>query len=744
MNNAAQMRCVDRIGDLHEHSQQLSRVAWYVGRRVLFVGHDSYYHMRRIFHALLRFPESLDFDLYINFPHGARAIWPPHFDWAIAALLRPFAERLTPRAVELLASLVPPLVGAGTVVALYFLARRHFGLGVAMIAAVVLAVLPAHFAYSQFSYVDHHCAVALATTLLLFAAMSLADALGDAESGAGRRWRCAIATGLSCALALLVWPGALLHVAIVEVGLLVLVLTRADRGPAIAAARLFFALNTLALAILAPFSIGQRWAQWSDFSPVVLSNFQPWFFAVNALGAALCMVAWWRWRALAASRARRGLGALAIAVAVGASSLLAWPGLAAGAVEAIGWLAKAEEFQRAVVESKPLFWTTGHFSLMPALSYLSAFVVLVPLALVAGVAEALRRTGAAALWLFLAWTAVLFAVTCLQARFFNSFSVALALLLALSLRALYRIAIERLGAGCPRRGRRQRTRAAVATALGVALLALLAPAWSLYAPLFSTLGGGGSRTLLKGEVFERFASSETAQWIRENTPPTSGWLDPTRAPEYAVLASWDLGHLIEYVARRPTPVDNFGDDLGGENFARVQEYFRAAEPRAVEILERLGARYVVVPYYDEFLGREVGPASMYRALWERDGSASAQGVPALERHRLVYEFATRKGPDPGRALFKVFQHVAGARIRGRASPGSEVRARLPLVSPAGRHFEYASRTRADAEGRYELRVPYASAEPYRLRCGRDEGVLRVTEAAVLQGRKLTGPELCRD
>ena len=38
--------------------------------------------------------------------------------------------------------------------------------------------------------------------------------------------------------------------------------------------------------------------------------------------------------------------------------------------------------------------------------------------------------------------------------------------------------------------------------------------------------------------------------------------DAAIAHEYGVMAHWTDGHVIEYVAQRPTIVTNFGDDLG--------------------------------------------------------------------------------------------------------------------------------------------------------------------------------------
>jgi asparagine N-glycosylation enzyme membrane subunit Stt3 len=141
--------------------------------RIYLHGNDAYYHLRRILYTLNDFPSRLDFDPYINFPHGARAIWPPLYDFAAALVLLPFHDPGNPRAVETAAVFLPPLLGASTVVVLFLLARRHFGNAVAWAAGLSLCVLSAHFHYSRIGFVDHHAAVALAATLLLSSTLNL-------------------------------------------------------------------------------------------------------------------------------------------------------------------------------------------------------------------------------------------------------------------------------------------------------------------------------------------------------------------------------------------------------------------------------------------------------------------------------------------------------------------------------------------------------------------------------------------
>ena len=110
--------------------------------RVTFFGWDAYYHMRRILYGLVRFPEVLSFDPYINFPHGAKPIWPPLFDQAVVWFALPFHAAGGEAWVERAAVWVPTLLGGATVVLLYFLALRFFGFGVALLAGAILAGAP--------------------------------------------------------------------------------------------------------------------------------------------------------------------------------------------------------------------------------------------------------------------------------------------------------------------------------------------------------------------------------------------------------------------------------------------------------------------------------------------------------------------------------------------------------------------------------------------------------------------------
>ncbi len=92
---------------------------------------------------------------------------------------------------------------------------------------------------------------------------------------------------------------------------------------------------------------------------------------------------------------------------------------------------------------------------------------------------------------------------------------------------------------------------------------------------------------------------------------------------------------------------------------------------------------------------------------------------------------------------KVFEYVAGARLRGRIGPNGEVRVQTRLRSETGREFDYFDLVRADAQGNFECILPYAQGKqafsdvvaiaPYTVTAGGGVARFEVTEAQVLAG-----------
>lgn len=711
-----------------------------VGASVFPFGNDAWYHLRRIAYSVVHFPEVLRFDPYMNHPAGAMPIWSPLFDWLAAAVALPFYRVGDPTSVEGVVVWLPPVIGAITVVMLYGLALRHLDASIAALSAATLALLSGHFWYSQIGFVDHHAPVAMASTGLLWASMSWLAA----EERSGPWLGPVVATGFWMVTALLIWPGSLLFVGLVEAAWIVFALTRSEASRARRFAGRFAMIHGLAAVVMAIFA--ESWIQWSAYSPVVLSRFQPCFLGLTSLGATLCWAAW-HFEPLGATRGRRSWVAAGTALALlGAIGLLI-PDLLDGVLEAWQWLAKQEAFQASVGESQPLLLVAGQLDISIAMKRLSGFVLLFPFAWWAAWHWARRRPRPAPLLLWLAWSLGLLAVMLLQRRFFNSFSVCIALLMGWSMVTAWR--------WLPERWRQSGARGALAaSAFSLLFLLFLWPMRGSYLHhLRYELGQDAADRVRPWRVAEQ-AKLEMARWLQRKTPATSGWLDSKARPEYAVLAPWDLGHVIEYLGRRPTVVNNFGDDIGAENFELARRYWELGEAAGSLLLEKVGARYVVARWRDVVVLDPL-PGSLLYALVLRDGSEDpvAPGTyPALSRHRLVFESRRWQGADvDAPAFYKVFEHVRGARVQGRAAAGARVVATLKLQTNHGRKFQYRTRTTADASGHYELRLPYSNfGEPaavrtdenYTIYCRFDIASLVVDEDAVRSGRRLDGPTVC--
>ena len=722
-------------------------------------GTDAYYHLRRIQYAIDHFPGFLSFDPFINFPHGAQPIWPPTFDWLVALLLRVLVGPGDPDAMERCAMWVPAVIGAATVVLAYFLGRRFFSQGVGVLSAIFLSLLPAHFWYSQLGFVDHHAAVALLSLCLLWAGMRLSGQTPESEGFDWDGMRRAAPLGLAMGLALLVWPGSLIHIAIAQVALVARMLTAPNCSQAVVWARRFAFVHLLALVIVVPMSAGNEWLRWGSFSPVVLSNFQPVYLATAASTFWLCSVLWKRWSLCQERLVRLGVAALLGAGLVGLLFSL-MPELRAGGVDAWAWFTRDEKFQALVAESVPLFYSSSGVNWINPQVNLSAFVYLTPLAL-AWVGWRHWGTGRADRWFFLWWCAALFVATLNQRRFMNSYAIPHALLMAYSILALYRAVGRRtgsLGSNIPSESEPASEPGAgwglrlLATAL---VLAMLSPTFDAYKLRFENL-----TRALKGQAphpsrgLRAFLLVEdAARWLRENSPPLRG-------PGYSVLGPWGDGHIIKYVADRPVVQDNFGDDVAKENFELAERYFAAmSEDEALKYLLEARVRYVELRSVGSGHGSGYKPGSLFTRLFMLNGSlgqvrdkstGERKQVSALRSHRLVYESAPLiRGKPRAKPYCRLFEVVSGARVVGQAQAGSVVRVRLELESRYSGRFDYKAASRADAEGHYALRLPYSNdgfrsgiqvADSYRLTVDEQVKRLVVSEVAVREGLEVRGPD----
>lgn len=701
-------------------------------------GNDPYYHLRRIRYSIEHFPEVLDFDPLMNFPDGAQPIWSPLLDWLIAALLRPIPGIDLPERLESIAVCIPPAIGAATVVLLYFVGLRVYSRSIATLAAVMLAILPAHSFYSRLGAIDHHVLVATVATVMLFIAMRLfRDQPSSDTDNQGLRWSAGL--GFSIAAAVLIWPGCLFHIGVLQCAMILRLVTANEQVTAIAWARRFAVVHLAACLAVYPLSAGNEWLLWGSLSPVVLSDFQPLYFCVAFLCFVFVSLIWQRGWA-ASSHVARVVSSGAVAAVVLTALFWAIPDLSVGLADALSWLSKDEDFQSVVNESAPLF--AGNAGWLRATMFLSGFVFLVPLT-IPFLAWKFRRQPDQLL--MLGWASAFLTATLLQWRFMNTYSIAHCLIIAIVIDSCR----QRLAPRLTTRLRAWSALASFSVIIGIAFYVPVNSYRSHFENVTRSLRGQDTHPV--GTLLHASFVTTAARFLRDHSPPLED------AP-YSVLGPWGDGHILKYVAERPVVQDNFGDDVAPQNFQGAEEYFAARdESSALKIISPMRTRFVLVRAAGSGHSRGYTHDSQFTRLYHLKGSSGNPigpggrrypAVEALHRHRLVY----RSGPlrtgdtEPYCMLFEV---VEGAELVGRANPGADVRVSLGVEPRAGGRFEYVVSTSANAAGVYTARLPYSntSATPdvrvashYRIRSGKQSRTVSIPEAAVLEGLRVDGPD----
>lgn len=136
---------------------------------------DAWYHMRLVENMLQHFPHRIYFDAYTYYPHGTVVPWPPFYDWLIAGAAWIIGlGHPSQHLVETVGAFTPAVLGALTVIPVYFIGKELFNRWVGVISAAILVVLPSEFlSRSLLGFTDHHVAeVLFSSVTILFLIMA--------------------------------------------------------------------------------------------------------------------------------------------------------------------------------------------------------------------------------------------------------------------------------------------------------------------------------------------------------------------------------------------------------------------------------------------------------------------------------------------------------------------------------------------------------------------------------------------
>jgi len=672
-----------------------------VGGDLLFYGSDSFYHMRRVLYTVDHFPSTLWFDSYLDYPRGLELLWPPLFDQLIAgAALLLGAE--TSREIEIVGSIVPPILGSLTIVALYLLARELFGQRVGLLSALFLAVNPQHASASIFARPDHH----VFETFLL---VNILLCLVIAQKSPHKRIWSAAAAGVLMAFLAYSWIGAGAYLGIFLV--YVLIQTTVDlrrRASSTDCLLTFIVAFGAALILIFPF-----WNEaWLFPSFLAASGILLLIAALSALYRPFLErdLSWAAFPVVVLV-----LGYLLLISAYSFGSSMGIPQLLD---QGFGYFFGGS-LSSKVAEAVPL-----HTAVKP----LSA----------AGFNLTIAVMGFAHLWrsdidrpqlLFLVWTVSVLVLAVFQNRFLYVFSASMSVLMAL----FFFRAVAIVGSW-------SWTRRDSKVIPKILLLLLLLP---------SAASFGGAFSVRPAIVEDGW--NEPLQWLERNSEKTGSFGDPNQTPEYGVLSWWDRGNWILYRSRRPVVANGF--QAGAEDAARF--FLSGDEEEALEILDERRSLYVITD--SKMLGSGLSAMALWTGEMPEDrvrlngsGLHCAETVLArchlfdcreMSHLRLIYE---SEPPEGSSNQVKIFERVVGARIAGTSMGGEAVVATLNLTTSQGRRFQYA-KTATPENGRYEMIVPYSTEEdgsvradgPYLVTSGGKSRSVEVAVEEVILGGEVT-------
>ena len=702
----------------------------FLGDEVVFPPADQQYHLRRALYSFVNFPDVLLFDPYINYPGGASVPWPPLFDFALGGVAHLAAGNL--HEFEVVVAWAGPVLAALCAIPIYLAGCRVASPGVGLLAGLLFALIPVGVSYTRIGNADHHSAVALIGAWLLYLCMAWVDpTVSRARVGC-----LAVGLWLIRLAMLLTWHGSLLYLGLAE-GILLIAAVCSGRR-ILLLAQSGSALATLACLLLAlhfmPTPLG------GDYSSIALSRLH-----VLAMSAVVVVSAglW----LLESHRPGRGVAVrllwMLAAAAAFASLVLLLPGPRAGLRPAFQFLTMTDQVGNVTGEQSPLFALFGRSpgrSAVLTWGYLAYLIPVAPLAALWAARRAgLPSGGRAAAFVLAGWGAFFGVLALLQRRYGNDFAPAASLLFSLALCGVGR------GVGSRLPWQRGRRPAAVLLPAALGILLLWPAVAGIYLPRARASWAAFSGEPWAWRQAETGVAATLSRFMREVgrvTPETSSYLEPGPPPEYGVIAHANIGHALQYGARRATATDPFWAYIGPDNWQRSRAFLAARdEARALELASELRGRYVVtIP--DAELG------SLVSHLHRYDGR-ELESRPRLEHFRLVSE-APASGHSIGEIFqpqsagtvpYKLFEIVKGAVLEVAAASESRVVATVTIRTPQGRNFVYQAAGVVGSTGLVQIRLPYANGGatparprgPYRVVVADREYAVRLPEAAVLHG-----------
>ncbi|HWR24778.1 MAG TPA: STT3 domain-containing protein, partial [Methanosarcina sp.] len=136
---------------------------------VRFITNDAWYHMRTLNVLLHNYPDRMFYNPMTNYPHGSYIHFGPLYDQMIAVVsLVLGVGNPSSNLVNHIAAYSPAVLGALTVIPVYYIGKYLGGRKTGILAAILIAFAPGQFLVRSLVGVsDHHVAESLFSTFFM-------------------------------------------------------------------------------------------------------------------------------------------------------------------------------------------------------------------------------------------------------------------------------------------------------------------------------------------------------------------------------------------------------------------------------------------------------------------------------------------------------------------------------------------------------------------------------------------------
>jgi len=737
------------------------------GGSIVISDFDPYYHLRIVENTIQHFPNVLAFDPYVDYPNGFWIGWPPLFDFLASAYAMVMMS-LFHVDYQVGVSTFPAVLGALSIVPIYYITKQVFDWKAGIVAAALLTVIPANILRSMVGNLNHHVAaeVLFPSILLLFFMLALKGQLTFRKTRTFALTRDDQKTLLYAALAgvfvtalLLTWLGGFLFLGIIGVyAIIQFIIFHVKRARSDNLTLIGVTMLLVSLVTMLPVCFTTHFAMMID--PLHLSLFQP--LLLTLLLVVFCIFGALAYYMRNLHRALYPLLICGIVIVGSVGLYVLKPDLAVTVFTGYGFFTQTGVLQ-TVAEAQPLFGGAGGFQLNTVGSYFQLLLVTAILGLVVLVYRIYRKQDEAAL-LLVVWSVVALVLATIQSRFTFLASANIAILSGFVIvwimdrligKAYGKIS-DAEDSGSVRSIFRRDVKYTQLLGVLIVIAVLLLPSINV--------------TTVYARNVPMISSdwAESLQWMKSNTPATSNFnVTSDQRPEYGVLSWWDYGNWIIYLGHRPAVANNFQTGV-----ADAAHFFTSQnESDTLGIIHNRNVKYVMTDYeiadaYGKFQAIALLSGHGVDAFFTSQpqfsgGQVTEQMVPSdayynttvvrlqdldgngYSHYRLIHESPGTVGTLGGTDIkaVKTFEYVKGAKIKVRGKGNATLS--LNVTTNQDRTFKYTQS--AALNGSHTFVVPYSTqgmpygiktAHAYTITVGNATKSIAVPERDVTNGKEI--------